>query len=119
VQGGDKVERDRIVSPSVSEKWPKDGNRYIVTSEFETIVMVQFFAPFSDGERRVLPAELEFSIWGNPQLSARAVSARPLEPQRWERQLVSNENRQDELYGGYGLTIMLADLKAHCQLLQH
>jgi hypothetical protein len=101
----------------VPENLPKDGDKYTVANEFEITVMVQFFAPFSDGERRVLPVGLEFSIWGNPPVSARAVSAKPIETQRWESKLVSEKNRQDELYGGYALTIMLDDLISHCRRL--
>jgi hypothetical protein len=98
----------------MSHRLPKDGQRYVVDRTFEVLVMVQFFAPVSDGEDRHLPQGLHFEIWGDIPNTARAALARPIEVQRWESVLVSEENRTNELYGGYVLCIELDDLARFC-----
>jgi len=93
---------------------PKGGDHYVVREPFEAIVLVQFFAPLTDGARRVLPSGLEFTIWGDPVPEAVGVSARPVDPARWEQELVSAENLRDEKYGGYSFSVNKADLASRC-----
>jgi hypothetical protein len=98
-----------------SEVVPKGGDNYIVVTPFEAIVMVQFFAPFTGGDRRSLPSGLQFSIWGEPVSTASAVSAKPLDEKHWESALVSEDDRAGEKYGGYSLVISRADLAERCR----
>ena len=93
---------------------PKAGDRYVVRQPFEAIVLVMFFAPFTDGATRLLPVGLEFEIWRDPAPAARGLNARPIDPEKWESQLVSLENRSDKKYGGFSISIMKADLATKC-----
>ena len=93
---------------------PKDGDRYVVSQSFEAIVIVQFFAPFTDGATKILPTGLEFSIWGDPVAAARGVSARPIDPEKWASELVSSKNLNDPKYGGYSFSITKIDLAESC-----
>ena len=93
---------------------PKDGDRYVVAEGFECIVTVQFFAPMTGGSTRVLPPGLEFAISGDPIHDAQAVSAKPIDQERWEPELVSENGRGNKKYGGYALIVMKPDLAARC-----
>jgi hypothetical protein len=104
--------------PADDNHRPKDGSRYVVTTEFEAIVMTQWFAPFTGGYRRLLPVGLDFVVWGDPPSTATAVGARPVPYDRWQAVLVDAADINDELYGGYTLSITFDQLNEHC-LLQH
>jgi hypothetical protein len=98
----------------MSSSDPKDGDRYVVSRPFQAIVMVQFFAPFTDGATKILPSGLEFSIWGDPVPTDPGVNAQPIDPEKWASPLVSSENLSNEKYGGFSFVIMKTDLAASC-----
>ncbi|MDQ6435826.1 hypothetical protein RB623_17355 [Mesorhizobium sp. LHD-90] len=108
------MNKSKVPAFAMSHKLPRDGQRYVVDRAFEAIVHVQFDAPVSVAEVRLLPQGLHFEIWGDVPNSAHAVPARPIEAERWESVLVSEESRRDELYGEYGLSITLDNLARHC-----
>ena len=93
---------------------PSRGDRYVVNSEFEAIVLTQWFSPFTGGSERQLPAGIEFIVVADPPETATAISARPVLPERWEVLLVDEQERTAEKYAGYSLVISLDFLKAYC-----
>jgi hypothetical protein len=97
---------------------PTIGDHYVITEPFEAIVLVHFFAPFTDGSHRTLPIGLGFTILGNPVSGAAAVSAGPVDPDRWARDLVSSENLNDQKYAGYSLVINRGDLASRCAVVR-
>jgi len=93
---------------------PRKGDRYVVLKEFEAIVQTQWFAPFSGGDYRLLPAGLEFVVTADPPPVATAVGCKPEPFERWEAVLVEESDRTDELYGGYSVVIPFKYLATHC-----
>jgi len=93
---------------------PRQGDRYVVSTEFDAIVQTHWFAPFTGGDYRSLPVGLEFIVEVDPPATASAVLARPEPPKRWETLLVEEHERSAEKYAGYSLVIPLRDLATHC-----
>lgn len=98
----------------MSKDHPKQGDRYVVVTEFTAAVLTHWFAPRTGGDRRPLPAGLEFIVAADPPPNATAISCRPDPAARWETLLVNEQERTDALYGGYPLVIPFADLAANC-----
>ncbi|MGH6940285.1 hypothetical protein [Hypericibacter sp.] len=98
----------------MSESPPQQGDRYVVLAEFEAGVLTHWLAPYTGGSHWRLPAGLEFVLLMEPPPQAIAVGAKPDPYERWETVLVEEGDRSAEKYGGYSLSISLADLKAHC-----
>jgi len=98
-----------------NERLPRKGDRYVVHTAFKGIVTTQWFAPCSGGELRDFPHALEFEVMADLPEGATAIIANPLEYESWQRELVSEDEYTDELYGGYGLTITLDQLAANCR----
>ena len=96
---------------------PRKGDRYVVTSACPAIVLVQFFAPFTGGEERVLPPGLRFVLDHDPGRTATGVGAKPEPYEAWEAKLVPDEDRAAEKYAGYHLVIRLSDLATLCEKL--
>jgi hypothetical protein len=93
---------------------PKKGERYAVTTAFDAIVTTHWGAPFTGGERRVLPDGLEFVIADEPIPGATAVYAIPEPREVWEARLVAERDRTADAYAGYSLSLMFADIEAFC-----
>jgi hypothetical protein len=98
----------------MNDKHPKKGDRYVVTTAFQAIVLTHWFAPFTGGSEKLLPAGLEFIVEADPPPTATAVVAKPDPYQRWETILVDDQDRLAEKYGGGSLIIQLARLVTHC-----
>jgi hypothetical protein len=87
----------------------RKGDRYLVTAEFEAVVLTQWFAPFTGGDRRLLPVGLEFMVSADPPKVATAVSAELDPAGKWEE-----KDRTNEKYGGCSLVIPFDDLAIYC-----
>ncbi len=94
---------------------PRKGDRYAVTTAFTTILLVQFFAPFTGGNEQTLPAGLLFVIDHDAVDSAKGVAAIPEPYADWEPALVSDVDRKTEKYAGYYLVIKFDDLEKFCE----
>lgn len=94
---------------------PRTGERFIVRKPFETVVTTQWFAPFTGGSRKVVPAGISFVVDYEPPPQATAVSVKPDEPDRWLDTLVDETDRCDPKFGGYHISIPFDVLASHCE----
>lgn len=90
------------------------GDRYVVTTAFEAIVLTQWFAPFTGGYEKLIPVDLECTVAAGQPAAATAIAAKPDPSDRWEMLLVDERDRTADKYGGYYLIITFARLKTHC-----
>lgn len=97
------------------ESRPRRGERYVVTDALETIALTHWKAPFTGGERVQAVPGLEFVVDRDPPDEAIAVVAAPVDYARWERLLVSDEDRTHPQYDGYSLSIRIDKLASHCR----
>jgi len=98
----------------MSEHHPRRGDRYVVTAEFQAIMLTHWFAPFTGGGSRPIPVGLEFIVTVDPPAKATAVNGQPHPSDVWEKMLVDERERTAEKYGGYSVSIPLTDLATHC-----
>jgi hypothetical protein len=96
---------------------PRTGDRYVVREGFNAHVLTQWRAPFTGGSQQILPVGLEFVIDHDPMPKSKGIAARPDPYDVWERELVSQEDREAEKYGGYYLVVLYELLDAHCELI--
>ena len=96
---------------------PRAGDRFVVQEPFEAIVAVHWRAPFTSGCDRTLQEGLEFTVLIDPPPEATAIAAQPSDVGRWESELVPEEDRTADKYGGYSLVISFDNLLRHCAAL--
>ncbi|HVK80114.1 MAG TPA: hypothetical protein VM915_05825 [Verrucomicrobiae bacterium] len=94
---------------------PREGERYIVRSPFEAIVMTHWEAPYTGGAPKRIPAGVSFVIDYDPPDMASAIGVRPEDSARWEPHLVDAAERSAAKYAGYSISIPFTLLAMHCE----
>jgi len=96
---------------------PREGERYVVRTSFEAIVLTHWRAPFTGGGERMLPEGLELIVNGEPPPEASAVNCSPTDEARWLADLVDAGDAQAEKFAGYSISVPLTQLSAQCEKL--
>ena len=96
---------------------PQVGERYIVRKPFETIVTTQWFAAFTGGASKIIPAGVTFCVDYDPPKGASAIGVKPEDAERWLPVFVDEADRNDPKFGGYHISIALDVLASHCERL--
>ena len=90
---------------------PKFGEVYEATCTVAVRVTILYKAPGSDALDGEIPQGTKIVVSSDPPSKATAVLGAPLSYRQLEEKLVPEHERQDPFYGGYGLTIEIADLE--------
>jgi hypothetical protein len=99
-------------------KRPRKGERYRGLDEVEVSGIVAFRGvPVSQSCGGSLPAGTVIRVLGDPNERASAITARPVQYRKFERLLVSADDRAERHYDGYYLVVSFADLASHFKLL--
>ena len=93
---------------------PRKGDRFVVTKDFRTVVLIHWRAPMTTGHEQTVPAGFAFAIDIDPPPSATAAVAIPDRYADWERTLVREADLVADKYGGYSLSISFDDLRSNC-----
>lgn len=102
----------------MSRKRPRKGERYCSLGEVEVSGIVAFRGvPISQSCGGRLPAGTVVRVLGDPNERASAITARPVQYRRFERLLVSADDRAERHYDGYYLVLSFTDLASHFKLL--
>src|SRR5262245_584178 len=96
---------------------PKEGERYVVEAPCPATVLTSWLAPFTGGDKKVLPPGLCFVVDFDPPSSATAVGATPEPYAEWEPKLVEAKDLNHEKYAGYHLVIAFEDVERFCRRL--
>ena len=98
----------------LANKRPQKGDKFKVTEAFEGHVLTMWKAPFTGGDKREIPAGLEFVVAFDPPDTATAANVDAVPYAVWETVLVSEEDRAKPKYNGYYLIIPFDQIEAHC-----
>jgi hypothetical protein len=93
----------------------RKGQRYRSIVPLQVIAMTSWAAPFTGGEKRVLPAGEEFVISNDPPEGATAVYCDPVRYEELHAQFVPTRDRQSKRYTGYYLCIDLNVIAGQCE----
>lgn len=92
----------------------RKGDTYEVVRPFEALVLTTWFAPFTGGDNRTLPAGIRFIVASDAPSGATAISADVEYPKVWEEKLVPAEDRTAAKYSGYYLVIPFDQVGSNC-----
>ena len=92
---------------------PKFGEVYAATCNVRMLITILYKAPGSDALDGEVPEGTKIVVLNDPPSKATAVLGAPLSYRQLEEKLVPEHERQDPIYGGYGLTIKIADLERY------
>jgi len=92
---------------------PKFGEVYEATCNIRVLIAILYKAPGSDALAGEIPQGTKIVVLNDPPSNATAIHGAPLSYRQLEEKLVPEHECQDPFYGGYGLTIKIADLEAY------
>ena len=93
----------------------KKGARFLLTSPIPAIALTHWHAPFTGGHEVSIPAGTIIVVNIDQVEGAAGVSCSPENYEELHAALVPEEDRRAEKYGGFSLSVLLADLRAHGQ----
>lgn len=93
----------------------RKGERYRSAAPLEVIAMTSWAAPFTGGNRGVLPTGEEFVVSHDPAEGATAVYCAPVRYDELHAHFVPAKDRRSKRYRGYYLCIGLSLIADHCQ----
>lgn len=88
----------------------RQGERFRTTADIEVTVMTHWRAPFTGGDTAVLPAGTVVVARFDQLPNVPGFSCVPENAETLERDLVREEDRRAEKYGGYSLSFVLDDI---------
>lgn len=94
-------------------RFPQAGELYEVLDDFEAHFMTQHFAPFTGGGRAILPKGERVRVAQVSGPAPLSVYCDPLSYEDLEARMVPAEERAQETYGGYYLSIDTVDLNRY------
>lgn len=99
-------------------RYPRDGEMYEAVDDVELNYLTLWAAPFTGGDTFVLKKGERVRVEvhaHNPEPIS--VYALPIDKERLEKEIVPEETRTNEKYGGYSLAIESAKLGKHFRLI--
>lgn len=88
----------------------RQGERVKTMADIEVTVMTHWGAPYTGGGTAVLPAGTVVVARSDQLPNVPGFSCIPEDAETLERQLVREEDRRAETYGGYSLSFVLDDI---------
>jgi hypothetical protein len=92
------------------------GQRYRALEELEVFAMTHWRAPFTGGHEATLPSGEIFTVRYDPPEGATAAVCDPERYDELHALLIPEEDRDAQKYGGYSLSISLADIREKADL---
>jgi len=88
---------------------PITGEIYRTCREIDVTTVIQFSAPFTSGYQRTLPTDTEITIGDINQERPHTIMCLPVKSDEIDRILISKEDRDNEMYTGYHLSINIKE----------
>ena len=95
-------------------RWPLGGTRFRSNVDLEVIALTTWAAPFTGGDKRVLPAGEEFTVMDTPGEGSTAVGCLPVRYDDLHQNFVNSVDRANLTYSGYYLVVSIQHLRTSC-----
>ncbi|WP_148044671.1 hypothetical protein [Stagnimonas aquatica] len=91
----------------------KKGSKFLVVSPMPAIALTHWFAPFTGGHHVTVPVGTVVVVVHDQVKGAPGVSCTPENYEELHLALIPEEDRKEEKYSGFSLSILAAELQAH------